>query len=215
MNEMNNQSSSTKQQLLQLLKIEKRLTAGELAKRLEVSEMAVRRHLHTLERDGLVQATLVRQAMGRPTNVYELSEKGEERFPQHYKQLTMDLLKELEHVAGAEMLERLFRARTERLKATYERDFQKKTFEQKMKRLLKLQNEQGYMAKVKRDEDGTYHLIAYHCPISEVAKEYHSVCSCEQQLFRQLLDTSEVVLRTCITKGDDMCRYQIKEQTGE
>lgn len=211
---MDYQSSSTKQELLKLLKLEKRLTASELAKRLEISEMAVRRHLHTLERDGLIRTTLVRQAMGRPTNVYELSEKGEEQFPQHYKQLAVELLKELETVAGKEMVVALLQARTERMKERYARDFKGKTFEEKMRTLFELQNEQGYMTQLRKDEQGVYHLIAHHCPISEIAKEYHSICSCELQLFKQLLN-SEVALQACMTKGADVCHYEMRERTSE
>jgi len=212
--EMDYQSSSTKQQILKLLKLEKRLTAGELAKRLNVSEMAVRRHLHALERDGLIRPTLVRQAMGRPTNVYELSAKGEEQFPQHYKQLAVELLSDLETVAGKEMVAALLQVRTARMKERYARDFQEKTLEEKMKKLFELQNEQGYMTQLRKDEQGVYHLIAHHCPISEIAKQYRSICSCELQLFKQLLN-SEVALQACMTEGDDVCHYQIKEQTHE
>jgi DeoR family suf operon transcriptional repressor len=208
---MDYQSSSTKQEMLKILKVEKRLTVSELAKRLAISEMAVRRHLHTLERDGLVRTTLVRQGMGRPTKVYELSEKGEELFPQHYKQIALDLLKDLETVVGKGTVETLFRARTKRMKEQYQHDFMGKPFDEKITKLFELQNEQGYMTKLQKDEQGFYHLIAHHCPISEIAKEYRLICSCELQLFKQLLNTSEVVLQSCITKGDDVCHYQIKE----
>jgi DeoR family suf operon transcriptional repressor len=210
-NAMDYQSSSTKQEVLKILKVEKRLTVSELAKRLAISEMAVRRHLHTLERDGLVRTTLVRQAMGRPTNVYELSEKGEELFPQNYKQMALELLKDLEVVAGKETVETLFRMRMERMKEQYQHDFIGKSFDERVTKLSELQNEQGYMTELRKDEEDFYHLIAHHCPISEVAKDYRSICSCELQLFKQLLNTPEVVLQSCMTKGDDVCHYQIKQ----
>jgi len=207
--EMDYQSSSTKQQILKLLKMEKRLTVGELAKRLNVSEMAVRRHLQALERDGLIRSTLVRQAMGRPTNVYELSEKGEEQFPQHYKQWAVELLSDLEALAGKEMVAALLQARTVRLKERYAHEFQAKPLEEKMKKLFDMQNDQGYMAQLKKDK-GMYHLITHHCPIAEIAKKYRSICSCELQLFQQLLN-SKVSLQACMTKGDDVCHYEIQE----
>ncbi|MCL6585205.1 MAG: transcriptional regulator [Anoxybacillus sp.] len=207
---MDYQSSSTKQQILKLLKMEKRLTAGELAKRLHISEMAVRRHLQALERDGLICSTLFRQAMGRPRNVYELSAKGEEQFPQHYKQWAVELLSDLEALAGKETVALLLQARMARMKERYGHDFQEKPLDEKMQKLLELQNEQGYMAQLKKDGQGVYHFIAHHCPIAEIAKKYRSICSCELQLFQQLLN-SKVALQTCITKGDDVCHYTIQE----
>ena len=44
------------------------LSVGDMAKQLGITEMAVRRHLNNMERDGLVETTLVRQPMGRPSN---------------------------------------------------------------------------------------------------------------------------------------------------
>ncbi len=83
-------TSSTKEQILKMLKVQKRLTVGEMAEQLQITEMAVRRHLSALEREELVESTLVRQPMGRPTNVYQLSVKGHQRFPRHYQQTMLD-----------------------------------------------------------------------------------------------------------------------------
>jgi DeoR family transcriptional regulator, suf operon transcriptional repressor len=156
---------------------------------------------------------LVRQAMGRPMNVYELAEKGEELFPQNYKQLALDFLKDIESVAGQNVVEKLFQKRKERMKQMYEEHFTDKSFEQKLVELAHLQNEHGYMTELEKDENGTYHLIEHHCPIAEVAKEYQIACDCERQLFQQLLGTSKVTTQACMAKGDDVCHYEIKGDT--
>jgi DeoR family transcriptional regulator, suf operon transcriptional repressor len=210
---MDYKSSSTKHEILKMLKLQKRLTVSEMAKQLGITEMAVRRHLNTLERDQLVRTMLVRQAMGRPMNVYELAEKGEELFPQNYKQLALDFLKDIESVAGQNVVEKLFQKRKERMKQMYEEHFTDKSFEQKLVELAHLQNEHGYMTELEKDENGTYHLIEHHCPIAEVAKEYQIACDCERQLFQQLLGTSKVTTQACMAKGDDVCHYEIKGDT--
>jgi DeoR family suf operon transcriptional repressor len=209
--EMENKSSSTKQEIINMLKIQKRLTVSEMAKQLGITEMAVRRHLNTLERDQLVRTTLVRQAMGRPMNVYELSEKGEELFPQNYKQIALDFLKDIESVAGRDVVEKLFQNRKERIKQMYEEQFANKSFDEKMVELAHIQNKHGYMTELKKDEDGTYHFIEHHCPIAEVAKDYQAACDCELELFQQLLGTSKVTSQACMAKGDDVCHYEIKK----
>ncbi|WP_044748565.1 helix-turn-helix transcriptional regulator [Bacillus alveayuensis] len=208
---MNHKSSSTKHEILKMLKLQKRLTVSEMAKQLGITEMAVRRHLSTLERDQLVYTTLVRQAMGRPMNVYELSEKGEELFPQNYKQIALDFLKDIESVAGQDVVEKLFQNRKERIKQMYEEQFANKSFDEKMIELARIQNKHGYMTELRKDEDGTYHFIEHHCPIAEVAKEYQTACDCERQLFQQLLGTLKVTSQACMAKGDDVCHYEIKK----
>ena len=50
-------------------------TVAELADVLEITEMAIRRHLSNLEKDGLIYSKMVRQHVGRPTYLYGLSEK--------------------------------------------------------------------------------------------------------------------------------------------
>ena len=45
----------------------------ELANELEITEMAVRRHIQTLERDKLIRSDVKKQTMGRPSKVYQAS----------------------------------------------------------------------------------------------------------------------------------------------
>lgn len=70
-------------------------TVAELADVLEITEMAIRRHLSNLEKDGLIYSKMVRQHVGRPTYLYGLSEKGEDTFPKEYKQFAIDMLEDL------------------------------------------------------------------------------------------------------------------------
>lgn len=212
---MDYNSSSTRQEILRMLKTQKRLTVSEMAKQLGITEMAVRRHLNTLERDQLVHTTLVRQAMGRPMNVYELSDHAEKLFPQNYKQIAIDFLHDIEAIAGGEMIEKLFQLRKERLKEMYKENFTDKTFDEKIVELARIQNEQGYMIELKSDDHGTYHFIEHNCPIAGVAKHYQVACQCELQLFKQLLGTSNVTAQSCMAKGDDVCHYEIKRNSIE
>ena len=66
---MNFLTLSTKDEILIMLKTAGSLTVSDISKELGITEMAVRRHLNTLERDEMIKSTLVRQAMGRPTHL--------------------------------------------------------------------------------------------------------------------------------------------------
>jgi predicted ArsR family transcriptional regulator len=75
--------TSTRQQILEMLKKNDTMSAKEIAAKLKITDIAVRRHLLTLEKDHLVQTKLVRQSMGRPYHVYMLTEMSEQVFPKN------------------------------------------------------------------------------------------------------------------------------------
>jgi DeoR family suf operon transcriptional repressor len=94
---------STKDQILSLLKLNGSMTILELARELEITEMAVRRHIQTLERDKLILSDVKKQTLGRPSKVYQLAEQGEDLFPKKYKEFSIELLQGLIE-AGQEQL---------------------------------------------------------------------------------------------------------------
>ncbi|WP_310258260.1 helix-turn-helix transcriptional regulator [Fictibacillus barbaricus] len=205
--------TSTRDEIIYLLKRHKRMTVTEMAKSLGITEMAVRRHLNTLERDHVVETTLVRQAMGRPIHFYHLSATGDEQFPRNYSGLTVELLKDLEDMSGTNMVEGLFQKREDRLQDKYkDRMDSLNDFEAKVNELANIQNEAGYMVDWKKDEEaGTYVLTEYNCPIAKVANEYQQACSCELSLFKRMLHTDDIERKTCMAKGGDYCCYVIKD----
>ncbi|MDG5788899.1 ArsR family transcriptional regulator [Evansella sp. AB-P1] len=209
---MATKTTSTRDEILDLLKKRKQLTVSVIALELNITEMAVRRHLNTLERDGIVETTLLRQAMGRPTHVYQLSNLGEEMFPRDYGTLLLELLKDLEEMDGHEKIKHLFEKRKERLKKKYEkRLIQNGSMEQKVQNLAQLQDEFGYMAEVSSGEDGSIILKEYNCPIAEVAKQFPIICESELILFKELLKTENIECKMCIATEDPHCYYQISE----
>jgi predicted ArsR family transcriptional regulator len=206
-----NGASSTRRQIMMMLKTEGALTVGEIAERLGVTEMAVRRHINTLERDGLISAKLLRQAMGRPTNQYYLTEKSEDYFPKSYSNFTLDLLKDLEKNHGVEMIEQVFKSREKRLTEEYQVNFSGKNLDEKVKLLAEIQDKKGYMVQLEKQEDGSYRLIEFNCPIAQVANRYNHACQCEINWFKKLLD-ADVERIECKAKGGQNCIYAIRER---
>lgn len=205
--------TNTRQIILTLLKRNQEQTVSALATELGVTEMAVRRHLQGLEKDGFIESRIERQAMGRPTYKYSLTAKGDERFPRNYGDLSLSILKDLEQMSGNEMVDRLFEKRRDRLREKYETKV-KGSLSERVKALARIQNENGYMVDYKQLEDGSYEFIEYNCPISQVAKEYPVACNCEQQLFNKLLETADVERKSCIAKENtNCCVYRLKEQS--
>lgn len=209
---MSNLVITTKEQILELLKKYKQLSVAELASFLNITEMAVRRHLNTLEKEKMVQTVLVRKAMGRPINLYQLTEAGEESFPRNYANLTIDLLRDIEELSGEEMVHQLFIRRKKRLLDKYEPVLQETEFAAKIAKLAQIQNENGYMVEWERNDDGSFSFKEYNCPISRIAQSYPIACQCEQELFQEILQTSEIECKACFAIDDSpYCYYKIKE----
>jgi predicted ArsR family transcriptional regulator len=207
---MTNEGTSTRDQILHMLKVKGSLSVSEMAVELGITEMAVRRHLNTLERDNLIKSTLVRQAMGRPTNIYSLSQEADELFPRNYSHLTLDFLRDLKEMDGMGKVEMLFRRRENRLEEVY-RHYMQGDLENRVARLAELQNEKGYMVEWEKDpKTGQYVLKEFNCPISQVAREFNQACNCELSLFRRVLK-ADVEQTSCMAKGGDKCVFQIKE----
>lgn len=206
---------STRKLILNMLKTRSGRSVSEMAKDLGITEMAVRRHLNTLERDGYVSASLVRQSVGRPAYLYSLTELADECFPKNYDSLTLDLLAELESNAfGDEAVEKLFVGREEKLVFQYWPRMQAKPLGERVQELTHIQNQGGYMAEWEQDVQGTYYIHEYNCPITQVAKRYNQACECELSLFQRLLH-ADVERTECISQGGDKCTYRIRQREDE
>ncbi|UCZ52545.1 winged helix-turn-helix transcriptional regulator [Bacillus shivajii] len=206
-------TASTRDQILNLLKKKKQLTVAIIAEQLNITEMAVRRHLNTLERDEIVETTLLRQAMGRPTNVYQLSTKGQEMlFPRDYGNFSVDLLLEIEQMDGPEKVRELFDRRKDKIQKRFEKRLIFGSFDENVYELGKMQNEQGYMTEVIKEDDGSFILKEYNCPLAEVAKQFPAICEAELEMFKDLLQTEHVQCQMCMATGHEPhCYYKIKK----
>jgi len=203
------QDESTRNVLVNMMKTQGVLDVTDMSKQLGITEMAVRRHLNTLERDGFIQTNIVRRPKGRPRHVYSLTAKAEDWFPNNYKGLALDLLEEVVQALGSDQLDRLFEGRKEKLFSKYADRMKGKNLRRKVEQLADIQNKDGYMVEWDKDANGNYIFKQYNCPISQVANRYGQACKSELTLFQSLLDAN-VDHTECLTKGDSKCVYRIQ-----
>lgn len=212
------EGGSTRRMIMTLLKMKGPLTISALAEELGITEMGVRRHVLQLEQESLVRTKVVRQAMGRPMHVYSLTERAEDHFPKSYHNLALELLRELDHGSGVDAVNMLFEGRKRRMFAQYSPLMQSRELEERVAELSTIQNAGGYMAEWSKEEDGSYTLREYNCPIRQVAAQYRKACQCEQHLFEELLE-AKVTRSECMAEGGQCCRYAItpnsKQETSE
>ncbi|MDQ6421824.1 HTH domain-containing protein [Paenibacillus sp. LHD-117] len=202
-------SGATRGRLLHLLRTRGRMNAAMLAAELGLTEMAIRRHMHEMERQGSVSIVPLRQPKGRPLHVFELTEAADRHFPKNYHNLTIDLLAELEDDPDTSpLIDRMFEGRKRKLQERYAPRMAGKTLEERVRELTDIQNGSGYMAEMEREDDDGFMLHEYNCPITDVAGKYGQACDCELSLFRSLLEV-QVNRTECLAKGGSRCSYVI------
>ena len=207
---MEEPKKSTKDKILVLLKKEGFLAVNDLTEHLNITHMAVRKHLNNLEKDALIKAKEIKQAMGRPLQIYSLTEKGERFFPKNYEGITIEFLQDIKETHGEESVHSLFKKREQRLTKEYSARLTNKSDEDNVKEIVNIQNEKGYMAVLSQIDLKKYELVEYNCPILAVADEFKIACSCETQMLKNVLKTDKVNRICCKTDGDNQCKFSIE-----
>ena len=205
---MNINTNDTRTNIINLLKINGKMTINEVSTQLDMSSMGVRQHLNSLEREGLVEYSRQKSSRGRPKYIYTLTEQAKEMFPESYKSLTIEVLEEAEDIGGENLVNQLFTKRMESQIQSYTKRLQGKNLNKKVKELAKIRSEEGYMAKISKNGDN-YSLVEHHCPISMIAKKYRILCETEKKLFQRVLGV-EVKREHHLMCGSHKCSYYIQ-----
>jgi len=207
---------STREQIKELLKKNKELSVAELTSFLDVTEMAVRKHLARLEAENMITSKTVRQPMGRPVIFYRLTQTGHDTFPNSYDRFVVELLQDIHENIGEDAIDMIFKNREERLRKKYQRRiFLEDTLLERVEQLVDVQQENGYMAEFTEREADQRDVITFeqfNCPIAAIADQYDKPCEYELKLFKEVLGTDEISRVECLAKGGKSCKYLIKNE---
>jgi predicted ArsR family transcriptional regulator len=204
----------TRRAITKLLKTDGPIDSAQLAQRLGLTAMAVRQHLYALQREGLVSSEERPVPIGRPAKFWRLTREADHLFPEAYAELSVALIDSVKDAFGEEGLERVLTSRCARQRLDYGKRIRpNEPLERKLNELAKVRTEEGYMAEIRREEDGSFLLVENHCPICAAANACQGFCSTEVDLFRSVLGPGVSVERAeHIIKGDNRCVYRIRPQ---
>lgn len=200
-----------KDQILHLLKMQGAQTATAIAEQVQVSPMAIRQHLQSLQADRWVTYQEERRPLGRPVKLWELTVQAGDRFPNSHADLMVDLLKSVESVFGDAGLDQLVAERSQRQVQAYRAKVAKTgTWQQRVWAIAHLRTQEGYMAEVMELLKGDLLLVENHCPIYAAAQTCQKLCGAELEVFRAVLGIEVTVERVeHILAGDRRCAYRI------
>jgi predicted ArsR family transcriptional regulator len=191
----------TKEKVLELLRA-RPLTAKEVAEALGLSRAAVGKHLQDLEARGLVRSEVRRcSGRGRPHRLYR-AQDGESP----YTLLCRDVLQELEKALGKEGVVAFLAQRN--LGRLAPLDLRGLPLKEKLTRLARRLNEEGYEAEVV-EEEGRLYLCQRRCPKLALSREHEALCQGELLAYQELLGLP-LVREERIAEGGSCCRYRVE-----
>lgn len=204
-----NKRTPTKQKILNILKRDSSCSVKEIMEYFNISEIAVRKHINELEQKGFINKITIKQEIGRPYYVYELTNKGHQTFPNQYEKLPLELLQDLEELHGKKAVQDLLTKRMKREESFLKKEVQSDNFDQKIADIARIQDAKGYMVEYGKQADGSYEIKNFNCPIINISSSYRQICSNEKKILENLFSDSDVIARTCITTGDHFCNWTI------
>lgn len=179
------------------------LTLDELATRLGVSRNAVRQHVTSLERDGLVSAQGTRPTGRRPSRTYGLTEQGGEAFPRRYDLLSTTMLQALVSRLGDDAAEEVLDAMVEELAARWLPALEPLAPAERRAAVVEVMNRLGYHASSGADGG---RVEAVNCVYHKVARQTRAVCRFDERLLSRLLG-EQVQLTSCMAEGEGSCVF--------
>jgi len=145
------------------------LSVRELAGRLGMSYMGVKRHCLVLERNGYLQsARRPRQPeqVGRPEMLYRLTGKTDRFFPSRTDALSLELLRCARLLYGEAAPEKLlYLSFQHKAEAAPARMTAAKDLPARLKVWLRLREEEGYLARAEEDGCGGFRVTEVHSPL--------------------------------------------------
>lgn len=199
--------ASTRGRIIELLRSSER-TVNELAEEVQLTDNAVRAHLSTLERDGLVQQKGEKPGLRKPHAVYQLTTEAEQLFPKAYAPLLGRFLDVLDEQIGPDELKAALREVGRRMAEGSLAAAQDKDLEGRVQLVKDLFNEMGGLAEVEK-HDSHYVIRGDSCPLAAVSGSHPQVCCLAEALATEIV--GEPVQEQCKYREGEppQCRLKI------
>jgi predicted ArsR family transcriptional regulator len=199
--------STTRGQVVALLWRAPR-TVEELATKLGVTDNAVRSHLSSLERDGLVRQCGVRRSLGKPAYVYDVTPAAERLFPKAYAPVLGHVLDVLGERMTTEALDALLREAGSRL-ATETGTAPHRAARERVQRAASLLEDLGGIIEIEDESatSGKVRLRGYSCPLAATVASHPAVCRLMESFLTEVVGAP--VEERCEREGRPRCCFEI------
>lgn len=177
----------TKERIMRLL-VGRKLTAGMIAKEININVSAVRKHLELLEKEKLVESSFKKGKVGRPKRVYFVSDDGIQLLyntEENFLDILISCIEEMQEESTSDLLKKVARKLTENVTESTESFFRKNGFETKIEGNL---------------------VTTYSCPLIKLAKKHTSTfCKGLHPLLIEGLTGRKALLVQTMAEGREYC----------
>jgi len=222
---------TVRKHILEILKEQSRgATVAELAGQLDMAAVSVRHHLDILQGDNLICVDRLERKgnVGRPQQIYTLTEEAISHFPNNFAMLAGKLVDQLKQMLPPEQIPCAFRAMAQEMAAECEGIDGDLPIEERLEQITEFLNERGYLARwetvnietadITRSENlpqsakqiasGDFLIHKYNCPYAGVSNEHNELCLMDQALIDEL--TGCVCERVVsMVDGSSCCTYHV------
>ncbi len=197
--------SSTRGRIVLLLRARPQ-TVDELAAEVQLTDNAIRAHLVTLERDGLIQQGGVRRGpgSGKPASFYVLTPHAESLFPKAYAELLRQLLIILAETLQPGQLEALLRQVVHQVTQGRQASG---TLEERVMAGVGFLSELGGLARYE-EVAGGYRIAGASCPLAEIVPGNVAACHLAELLLSEVIGSQ--VTEHCAKGQPPRCCFDIQ-----
>jgi len=203
--------SGTRDLVLRSLLKQPRCSVNELAEMVGISPISVRHHIASLEADGFISSEDERHGIGRPRQVFFLTETGIEQFPTRYVRLTIRLLEHLKETMPEVMVGKLFTQMAEDLANDLANGTEMKdlSMEERLNLVKELLKREGFNIEWEHLDSG-YQIHEASCPYYYIGQNHPEICTVDQILISKVLAVPTEKVK-CILNGDSNCTYVVSD----
>lgn len=201
---------STRGQIVSILRSAP-CTVEDLAAKLNLTDNAVRAHLATLERDGLVRQSGLRRGPRKPHFTYVLTDEADKVFPKAYDALLNQLIAVLKTRLSPPELETALREVGRAMAATAPAG-QNADLETRVQSALKVLEAIGGAAEIVKQEDKLM-IQSNSCPLAAAVAVHPEVCQLAESLVAEIVKAP--VHEQCDRSGRPKCRFEIGHEEAQ
>ncbi|MEM6915123.1 MAG: hypothetical protein AAF491_01055 [Verrucomicrobiota bacterium] len=193
-------------EIIRLIKCSPGLSVGELAEKMEMSYMGVKKHCLAMQKLGYLDTWRRPKEVGRPEKTYRVTDKLTPLFPAIGNEVSLAILEaatQLEANAAEKLLFAFFREQTDTLASEVSGD----SLEEKAETLARARAKRGYFSSSESREEVGLVIDEHHNPLQPLFDRYPTLARMEAQMFERIL---EAAVKRSYSKVSGLTHYRFE-----
>lgn len=201
---------STRGQIVTMLRASP-CTVDELAGKLRLTDNAIRAHLLTLERDGLVRQSGLRRGPRKPHFTYALTPEADSLFPKAYDALLNQLIAVLKNRLKPEEIEDVLRE-VGRAVASGAPEGEGADLEKRVHTAVRVLETLGGATEIEQGDDKIV-IRGHGCPLAAAVSVHPEVCHLAETLVAEIVKVP--VKEHCDRSESPKCHFEISPEVAQ